>query len=1071
MIHCVNQSIAKSIVAWTNPFRANLPRLAGALLACCTLLISCPDQVLAAAKPTGKSPSANPTPAPSRRIKFETIGTKDGLANPIVFDVVQDNAGFLWMATNNGLSRYDGYSFKTYLPDDVHAIHENSDGVWNTDGLRIALNVSPPWWQTWWFIAVIAGVVCAILAAVATYLKRLASEITERLHAEKELRDAKDFTETALNSQQDTFFLFEPDTGKAVRWNQAFNDITGYADEEIASMKAPDSYYSPEDIERAAIAIQEIMKTGTATVELDLICKDGHTVPTEYKVSVIRDEDGGAKHLISIGRDVTERRRTEQALRKSEADLNAAGRMANVGGWELVPKIMEVRWTDQIYHIYGLSVGQMPSLEENLSFYHPDDRPRLITSLQRAIDHGEPYDLELRFTTAQGRKLWVHTLCQPVVENGETVLLQGTFQDITEHKQAEEELHKEKAFSDAAIASLPGIFYVYDEHGKFLRWNRNLETVTGYSPDEISQMRPVEFFPPDERDHVKEAIGEVFSHGWGSVEANFTAKNGSLTPYLLTGARFEIDGVRCLAGMGLDIGDRVRTARRLQAEQIFTDTIIQSMPGLFYIFEESSARFFRRNANWAKISGYSDEELDAMTALDVVADRDLCAERMQEVYDTGRSAMENHLLTKSGEQVPYYFTGEKLVVDGKTYLVGLGLDISARKQAEGERNRLEEQLRQAQKMEAVGELAGGIAHDFNNILTAIQGNAELLKMELPSDGQLAGFAGEVIRGANRAADLTKQLLAFARKGKWRVTPVNIHSVINQTADMLTHSIDRRIDISLELNASPCTVMGDPTQLQNAMLNLGVNARDAMPDGGTLTYATRNVALSQSDCDEQSLELAPGRFLEINVADTGAGMDADTQKRIFEPFFTTKGVGKGTGLGLAGVYGCIMNHDGKISVYSEPGYGSTFKIMLPLSGEETAATTQTVASDAPARGTGHILIVDDEESIRNFVWTSLENLGYTVSACNDGAAGVDYYRKHYREIDLVILDLIMPKMSGQDVFSEMKKIDPDVKVLISSGFSHTQATTQMLDQGALALLNKPFQITELAETVAKHLQCD
>ena len=398
----------------------------------------------------------------------------------------------------------------------------------------------------------------------------------------------------------------------------------------------------------------------------------------------------------------------------------------------------------------------------------------------------------------------------------------------------------------------------------------------------------------------------------------------------------------------------------------------------------------------------------------------------------------------------------------------LNQEMEDRKQAEQDRDRLEEQLRQAQKMEAVGQLAGGIAHDFNNILTAIMGNAELLKMGLPQAADQIRHADEVIKGAARAADLTGQLLAFARKGKRQVLPVDIHDVVTQTVNMLTHTIDRRIEIRLELHASPSTVMGDPTQLHGALLNLGVNARDAMPGGGILTYTTRNVALTVDDCIEHPFELTPGDFLEIGISDTGVGMDKKTRKRIFEPFFTTKEVGKGTGLGLAGVYGCVRGHDGSIRVYSEPGRGATFRVLLPQADAAAEAEPQNIAENVLEKGSGRVLVVDDEESVRDFVQTSLQHLGYTVSACKDGLDGVEYYRRHHREINLVILDLIMPRMNGQDAFREMKIINPNVRVLVSSGFSHTTATRQMLGNGALALLNKPFQITELAQAVAEYV---
>jgi len=528
--------------------------------------------------------------------------------------------------------------------------------------------------------------------------------------------------------------------------------------------------------------------------------------------------------------------------------------------------------------------------------------------------------------------------------------------------------------------------------------------------------------------------------------------------------------------VGEDITDRKRANEALRKERNFAESLLNTAQAIILVLD-TDGRIVRFNPYMKEISGYSLAEVQGkdwfstfLPESDRVKIKDVFKNALSDIQTRGNV---NSILTRDGgrRDIEWYYTTMKDDDGNVVGVLAVGLDITKRNQAEQERRQLEEQLRHAQKMEAVGQLAGGIAHDFNNILTAILGNAELLKMDLTSEGKQAAFNDEVIKGANRAADLTKQLLSFARKGKWRVVPVDIHDVVTQTANMLTHTIDRRIDIRLKLHASASIVTGDPTQLHSALLNLGVNARDAMPDGGTLTYATRNVTLTKSDCDKHPYELTPGGFLEIRITDTGAGMDKKTQKRIFEPFFTTKEMGKGTGLGLAGVYGCVRSHDGSVSVSSKPGMGATFTILLPLANSNVEAPDRIAASNEPAKGTGRILLVDDEESVRNFVREALENLGYTVSACADGVAGIDYYRKHHQEIDLVILDLIMPRMSGQDAFRELKKINPHVSVLVSSGFSHTQATRQMLDEGVPALLNKPFQITELARAVAEHIHRD
>jgi len=414
-----------------------------------------------------------------------------------------------------------------------------------------------------------------------------------------------------------------------------------------------------------------------------------------------------------------------------------------------------------------------------------------------------------------------------------------------------------------------------------------------------------------------------------------------------------------------------------------------------------------------------------------------------------------------GEVFPAEVLLTAIPVGEKRILHAVVRDITGRKRAE-------DQLRQSQKMEAIGQLAGGVAHDFNNLLTCVMGNAQLLEMRLPEDSDNTPLVGDIINASTRAADLTDQLLSFSRKGRQQSINVDVHQIIAEVVRLLSHSIDRRIEISQGLEASRSIVRGDPTQLQNAILNLGVNARDAMPNGGKLTFATRNVTLDDRSEVTESYEVAGGTYLEIDVADTGVGMDAAIQKRIFEPFFTTKKHGRGTGLGLAGVYGCVHSHHGVVQVYSKVAKGSTFKILLPLSQDSVASPTPDPPS-RPVRGHGHILVVDDEEIIRNFASKALGELGYQVNTCWNGATGVKFFEAHHGEIDLVILDLIMPELGGEDAFARMREIDPDAHILISSGFSRHETTTSLLAAGAKGFLNKPFDVSELSQYVARYIR--
>jgi PAS domain S-box-containing protein len=377
-----------------------------------------------------------------------------------------------------------------------------------------------------------------------------------------------------------------------------------------------------------------------------------------------------------------------------------------------------------------------------------------------------------------------------------------------------------------------------------------------------------------------------------------------------------------------------------------------------------------------------------------------------------------------------------------------------------ELHRLEEQLRHSEKMQAIGQLAGGIAHDFNNMLGGIIGFAELLKMKA-TDSKLALYAERIIGAATRAADLTDKLLTFSRKGKRLSTVVEMHGIIREVVEILGRSIDKKVQITCHLDAEQSIITGDPSLLQNAILNLGVNARDAMPSGGTIHFNSRTQTVETNTIlDHTGLPLTPGPYFILEVIDTGVGILPSLLDRIFEPFFTTKETGKGTGLGLAAVYGALQDHDGTIQVDSTPDKGTRFSLYLPLAQGSTVNPTPS-SEDAVQTGQGTILLVDDEEVIRDMAEEILEDLGYEVICATDGEQAVDLYRTQGSEITAVILDMVMPKMNGREAFHAIRGMNPEATIYMASGFTQDHKVQHLKREGLAGFISKPYRLRELS----------
>lgn len=377
---------------------------------------------------------------------------------------------------------------------------------------------------------------------------------------------------------------------------------------------------------------------------------------------------------------------------------------------------------------------------------------------------------------------------------------------------------------------------------------------------------------------------------------------------------------------------------------------------------------------------------------------------------------------------------------------------------------LRDRLNHSQKMDAIGQLAGGVAHDFNNMLGAILGAADVLGRKLEDD-KSKKFHGIIVNCAERASNLVDKLLSFARKQPESSTKIDLHEVLFDTLAILKNTLDKRIHLKLENDASKSMVIGDPSQLQSIFINLGINASHAMKEGGKITISTTVVHMDEKDCEMNSFQIFPGDFIQVEFRDTGTGIPKELLSKIFEPFFTTKELGQGTGLGLSAVLGTVQQHQGSISVYSEEGKGTSFHILLPLAANGAVESkSETVRKE----GSGRILVIDDEVAMLATAQAILEDLGYEVELAEDGQMGLDIFKANSEMFDLVLLDMIMPKMNGRDCFFELKKVRNDIKIVLTSGFTLEKDLHDIKEAGLDGFVKKPYRSASLSEIVHKIL---
>ena len=832
------------------------------------------------------------------------------------------------------------------------------------------------------------------------------------------------------------------------------------------------SQIHPDDLDPIRAAIARSARTlETFEGEFRFHLPSGAEVWIEARSNPERTADGGVLWN-GIATDITERKAAEAALRASEERFRAMFNVAPVGVAQADPETG--RWVavnPRFCAITGYSADELLEMRVP-EITHPEDRDRDWGLFQEVVKGEAPqYRIEKRYVRKDGSIAWVNVNMVVLRDAaGRPTLTVAMIEDITERKSVEANVVKLHAELRDSLEWQRQIFegsrdavFLSDREGRFVAVNLAATKLTGFSREELLAMKIPDLH--DEADlaayrnfHQRILDGEQILS-----EAPIRKKNGLKVAVEFNNSLVVIGGRRLVHTAGRDITERKRAAESLMASETRYRALFENAAEGIIALGSDLKRFQFFNPAFCAMFGYSPEELGRLTPADLhpkeALDRVL-GEIRSITKGTPLESAAIPCLRKDGTAFVADIHANAVEVAGREVIFGFFTDVTARL-------RLEEQLRQSQKMEAVGQLAGGVAHDFNNLLTVISGNTELLLSDSPADDPKRGPLTDIRAAGERAANLTRQLLAFSRKQILEPKLVDVNEVVSGIEKMLRRLIGEDVDILTDLAADPSWVKVDPGQLEQVVMNLAVNARDAMPRGGRLTIRTRTLDPKSVDAEESAGRHARPR-VAISISDTGTGIAPEVKDHLFEPFFTTKGVGKGTGLGLATVFGIVKQSGGDVTFESEPGKGATFTVILPSQPAPRRRGTSGASLRAVPRGTETVLVVEDEDAVRRIVRIALSSAGYRVIEARNGAEALEAARAHAGVIHLVVTDVVMPEMSGRELVERIVRDHPGVRILYMSGYTDDAVVRHGIVEAGVWFLQKPFSPLALARKVREVL---
>jgi len=900
-------------------------------------------------------------------------------------------------------------------------------------------------------------------------------DITERKRAEKVLEEKERFLSSIFGSIQDGISILDKEMN-IIRINPVMEKWYSHA-LPLIGKKCYEAYHSRNErcdvcpsywtIKTGEVAYEVVPKRGPGgkvTGWLDL-----------YSFPLMDVETGQMKGVIEYVRDITERKQAEEALGDSEERYRTILQDIEDSYYEVDIAGNFTFFNDSVCRMLGYTKDELMGMNDR-QYTDQEHAKKLFETYNRVYRTGEPakgFDWEI--IRKDGAKRFVEASVSLIMDSrGHPVGFRGIARDITERKRTEEELRTEKERFQILSEHAPFGMVMIDIDGTFRYINPKFRELFGYDLNDV----------PNGKTWFRKAYPDpTYRHSVISAWVN------DLKIFALGERRPRVFTVTCKDGTAkiinfisvqMETGENLITCEDITEHIHFEEALRESEERYRTLFEGSrdavyittrEGKFIDFNQAFLDLFGHSREELVALQAQDAYVHPVERYRFQQEIEKNGFVRdYEVKLRKKDGKEMDCLLTASVRRGNDGTILGYQGIirDISERKRAEQEMKALEEQLRQSQKMEAIGRLAGGIAHDFNNILTIIKGYSQLSLSELKEGHPLKENIEGIEKATDRATDLIRKILAFSRRQVMEMRVLDLNTLLVDLDKLLRRIIGEDVELVTVMVEDLGRVKVDPGQIEQVILNLVVNAKDAMPNGGKLTIETANAELDEIYA-RSHIAVIPGRYVMLSVSDTGAGMRPEVRERIFEPFYTTKEKGKGTGLGLSTVYGIVKQSGGNIWVYSEPGQGTTFKIYLSREEEPLEEIREKVVKEELPRGSETVLVVEDEEELRKLAVRVLQKQGYKVLEASQGDKALFISEQHEEPIHLLVTDVVMPGLSGRELSERLTSLRPEIKILYMSGHTNSVILHHGVLEPGVNLLQKPFTPEALTRKVREVLE--